>query len=45
MSKKERMICFMYIKPIVIVVNLADDESLVAMARCSGNYSNVETCS
>ena len=26
----------MYIKPEVIVINLVDDEALIAMARCNG---------
>ena len=34
----------MYVKPVMIIINFADDESLVAMARCSQNYGSVETC-
>ncbi len=37
----------MYTKPEVVIVNLADDEALIAMARCNGGaYSaSYQSCS
>jgi hypothetical protein len=26
----------MYIKPVMVIINLVDDEALIAMARCNG---------
>ena len=26
----------MYIKPVMVIINLAEDEALIAMARCNG---------
>ncbi len=34
-----------YVKPEVMILNLAEDESLVAMARCNGGAHNKGSCS
>lgn len=43
-KKEERK---MYIKPTMVIINLADDEALVAMARCNGGAytANSSACS
>jgi len=34
-----------YVKPEMVIVNLADDEALVAMARCNGGAWDADTSS
>ncbi len=34
-----------YIPPEVVIINLVEDDSLVSMARCSGNWGSAEMCS
>ena len=35
----------MYIKPEVVIVNLADDEALIALARCNGGAYSADYAS